>query len=254
MRVVAPDVFEIKRNKSRPLLGSYRIAFTAVGGSTIAGVKLTASGSSLPGLDPSGFGLDSLMTSINSITKAINGVTAWVNKTILAPVQSFMRLTSRLLTTVHTLINSGQALAGSLINVVRAVTQVGMNVFRTLSAVIGIPAAAKAALMGVASSFSNAFCVLRNALRSIATYEDYNNLYGSSNCSSTAGGSPPSPYLGTNAFFAVTPQVTRTIGVSVPASASLSALSKSDTVLAPMTPFQIGSELSTINSGVTLSI
>lgn len=254
IRIVAPEVFEIKRNKSRPLLGSYRIAFTAVGGGTIAGVKLTSSSLGLPGVDPSGFGLDSLMGSINSITTSINGMTAWVNKTVLAPVQAFMRLTSRVLTTVHTLINSGQALAGSLMNVARAITQAGVNVFRTFAAIIGIPAAAKAALMGVASAYSNSFCVLRNALRSLATYEDYNNLYGSSNCSSTAGGSPPSPYLGTNAFFAVAPSVKQTVGVSVPASTNLSALSKSDTVLAPMTPFQIGSALSSINSGVILSI
>lgn len=246
-RVIVPQVFEIRRSKSRPLLANYRISFVAV---SKAQIELSTSIAGLLGADPSGFGLDSLFGSIDKINGAINSVTKFVDQTILAPVQSFMRLTSKVLTSVHSVIQSGSTLAGSLVNVASSLTQSGMNIFRTFAAVAGIPSTVKSLFMGVASAFSNSFCILHNALRSLPTYEDYNNLFGASNCSSTSGGTPPSQYANANPFFSVAPQSSGSIGVSQPASISLGVLAKSDVSFTPLSTLAIGGALSNINAGV----
>lgn len=245
-RVVVPQVFEIRRSKSRPLLASYRISFTAV---SKASITVTTGDVAA---EPSS-GLDSLFASIGEIESEINRMTNYVNKTILAPIQAFMRLTARVLNAVHDMIQSGVTLAGAIINVARALTQCGVNIFRTLAAVIGIPALAKALFMSVAGAYSNAFCVLRNALRSLPTYEDYRGLFGASNCSSTAGGSPPSQYANQNPFFVVAPQLSTSVGVSPRANSSIRLISDTDPVFAPLSTFAMAGALSDINSGVSFA-
>lgn len=250
--VIAPQAFEIRRSKSRPLLASYRISFIALG----KGEGATFLPFGLPnlsaGADPSGFGLDSLFSSLSEINDAIDSARNFVDRTILAPVQGFMRLSIRVFTEVHGTIQNGLSLADPLINVARSIAHTGMNVFRTMAAVANIPMAAKAALMQVAGAYSNIFCVLKNALKNLPTYENYNPLYGSSNCSSTSGGRPPSLYAGQNPFFAVSPQSSGGVGVSPGAAASLGQFTRSDIVISPMPLPTIGAALNEVTVGVTL--
>lgn len=247
-RVIVPQVFEVRRSKSRPLLCMYRFSFTAV-----ANPKTVASAvKSAFGLDPSGFGLGSLLSSLNTLRGYINSVKNFVNTQILGPVKAFMNMSHQLLTAVQSTIAAGVSLAGSVISVARAVAQVGVNVFRTLAAIAGIPALVKATLMQVASAYSNIFCVLKNALKTPKTYENYTSLYGASNCSSTAGGSPASQYANVNAFYAVAPSTSSGTAVSTQATSAMNAIIKSDVVLSPMSVQQLGTNLTTINAGVAL--
>lgn len=248
--VIVPLTFEIRRSKSRPLLASYRLSFIAVGKAGAPGSIFGLPG--FPGLEMEGLGLDSLFSSLNKINSAINTARNFVDKTILAPVQGFMRLSTRVFTAVHDTISNGLSLADPFIHVANGIARTGVNVFRTLAAVANIPDAVKSQLMNVAGAYSNAFCVLRNALRRPETYEDYNPLYGASNCSSTAGGTPPSQYAGQNPFFAVSQAATGAVGVTPGASAAIYELSHRDIVVAPLPLPAIGSLLSDVNSGVAL--
>ncbi len=245
---IAPQVFEIRRSKSRPLLASYRITFIALG----KGEDAMPWAALKNAIDSSGFGLDSLFSSLTKINGYINVARNFVDRSILAPVQKFMQLSGRVFTTVHDTIKNGLSLADPLINVARSIAQSGMNIFRTFASIANIPKAAKAALMEVASAYSNAFCVLKNALKDIPTYEDYNSLYGASNCSSTSGGSPPSQFAGQNPFFTVAPQIAGSIGVSPRASTSMGTLVRSDVVLSPLSIPFIGAALTDVANGVTL--
>ncbi len=247
-RVIAPGVFEVRRSKSRPLLAMYRFSFTAV-----ANPKAAAAVKSALSLDPSGFGLSSLLSSLNTIKGYINSAKTFINTQILAPVKAFMNMSHQLLTAVQSTIAAGVSLAGSVISVARAIAQTGVNIFRTLASVAGIPALMKATLMQVASAYSNIFCVLKNALKAPKTYENYTSLYGASNCSSTSGGSPASQYANVNAFYSVAPAASTYPSVSTEAMSSMNAIIKSDVVLAPMTVQQIGAGVATINAGVKLA-
>lgn len=242
--VVVPLTFEIRRSKSRPLLASYRISFIAVGKAGLPSLF-----PNLPDLQALGSG--SLLDSINEINRAIGEAKDFVNKAVLAPVTDFMRLSSRVFTTVHDTIQNGLSLADPFINVAHGIAYSGVNVFRTMAAVANIPTAARAQLMHVAGAYSNTFCVLKNALRNAPTYEDYNPLYGASNCSSTGGGSPPSQYIGHNPFFYVSPQQSASVGVSPAANAAIYELAHRDLVVAPLPLPDIGSALADINAGVS---
>lgn len=246
--VVVPQVFEIRRSKSRPLLASYRISFVAVGKAGAPG-SIT---SILGGGDLQGTGLDSLFGSLGEINAAINTARNFVNRTILVPVTGFMRLSSRVFTEVHGTIQNGLALADPFIHVAHGLAYTGMNVFRTMAAVQGIPMESKAQLMHVAGAYSNTYCVLRNALKKTPTYEDYNPLYGSSNCSSTGGGTPPSQYIGLNPFFYVSPQQSGAVSVSPGASRAIADLTHRDILIAPLPLPTIASALTDINAGVGL--
>ncbi len=251
-RVIVPQVFEVRRSKSRPLLSMYRFSFTAVANPknlTIA----SAIASALSASDPSGFGLNSLLASLNSIRGYIASAKNFINTQILAPVTEFMIMSNRLLTAVQATISDGLSLAVPLINLARSVAQTGLNVFRTLAAIAGIPGQVKATLMQVASAYSNIFCVLRNALKAPKTYENYGGLYGASNCSSTFGGAPPSRYASVNPFFSVVAPSSTGAGVSTEATAAMNAVTKSDVVLSPMSVQQLGTNLTTINAGISLT-
>jgi hypothetical protein len=249
--VIAPQMFEIRRSKSRPLLASYRITFIALGKGGESGIPLFGLNFGGLGIDVSGFGLDSLFSSLNEINGFINTARNFVDRTILAPVQNFMRLSGRVFSAVHGTIQNGLSLGDPLINVARSIAQTGLNVFRTMAAVANIPISAKAMLMQVAGAYSNIFCVLKNALKNLQTYENYNPLYGSSNCSSTGGGLPPSQYAGQNPFFAVAPQSSGAVGVSPRAATALGLLTHTDIVIAPLPLPTIASTLEDVTSGVT---
>jgi hypothetical protein len=251
--VIVPLAFEIRRNKSRPLLASYRISFISVGKAGVPGAISGLFGG-LGGLfgGAQGLGLDSLFSSLGEINSAINKARNFVDKTILGPVTDFMRLSSSVFTSVHSTIQNGLSLADPFVLVARNLAQTGMNVFRTMAAVTSIPSQVKAELMQVAGAYSNAFCVLHNALKKTPTYEDYNPLYGASNCSSTSGGSPPSVYAGQNPFYAISPSSGGGVGVSPVASAAMYKLSHQDVVLAPLPLPVIGATLSEVNNGVAV--
>ena len=249
---VAPMQFTLRRSKSRPLLIQYNIVLQAIDTSADRPFKAPGLSASLPA------GLDSLMGSIDSIFGMINdvidGVRGWIDRTLVAPVRSFLLKTMRLYRTVSSTIRNALSIGDQLIGVARMVTAAAMNIFRTFSAVASIPSLVKAKFMEVAAEYGNVFCLLNNALRGKQVYEDFSSLYGSSYCSSTTGGRGRSALANANAFAAIFPaQTSFPVQVTPAARTSIAAAAATDVVMAPMSKAEAGGHLRAISDGMVVA-
>lgn len=251
--VVAPMNFTLRRSKSRPLLLQYQIQMAVLSDNLGVGIGSLALGGVSSGVTQS-LGLDSLMASIDKITGYVNQAKTYIDKNLVAPVQSFMNKTAAIYTKVHSAIQSIDGVASSLISVARLSAQAGANLFRTFAAVANLPAHVRGLLIDISAAYTNIFCVLRNALKTPKVYEDYSNLYGASNCSSTSGGDPISPLAGVNAFTVTNPApVAPIVAVTPAAQAGMQTLAASDVVLAPLPTSVAAAQASAIATGVTLA-
>lgn len=258
--VVAPQNFVLRRSKTRPLLAQFQISLLVLDAALQnapypAQFGYNGATGSTPG--PLGditqsLGVASLTGSINAITSQINGVRSMVQSGLVAPVQAFMAQSAQVFGAVRGAISAGVGLAKDVVSIAQGIAQTGVNVFRTLSAVASIPQIAKAGLMSIASAFTNIFCVLKNALGSKLYVQDYADLYGASNCSSTSGGRPASVLGGVNPFYEVVPTSgPPPVNVSAAASSALQSLAAADTVLAPMATNALGTALRTVTAGIS---
>src|SRR5690606_27383357 len=138
--------------------------------------------------------IEGLLSGINRITQWLKEITRWADKTIITPIKAFVALTQRVLDSVVGMIRTGVNLAARAIFVARDLAQAGMHIARTVSAILNLPDLVKQQVNRVATEFSSIFCLIKNALNITPYYDDYSSVYGASNCSSTAGGRPPSRY------------------------------------------------------------
>jgi hypothetical protein len=256
---VTPTTFNLRRNKSRPLLFQYNIVMQAI--STDAENPLVV----VPQTGTVAGGANALTGAIGKITAIaanIKGMiaraSAYINGligTVASAIHGFVNAAKAVFGAVMGVVNSVQSLATSaaagLIGIARDIASVGVAAFQTLSAIKSLPSFIKAEFQQVASAFNEVKCILKNALRPRDFYEDYDGLYGASNCSSTTGGRGASPLAGTNPFMLLQPAP----GMSITSAAlgSVQSLGRMDPVLAPKSVVEIGRELSTINSGLSVA-
>lgn len=251
--VVAPIRFVLKRSRSRPLLFQYQIQM-AVLSDDVGDVSFPLSQLSISDSVSQSLGLDSLFSSIDKITGYINQAKTFIDQQFVAPIQAFMNMTTAVYNKVYSAIKSVDGIASSLISVARLSAQAGANIFRTFAAVAGLPAHIQGLLIDVSTAYTNIFCVLSNALKSKVVYEDYTDLYGASNCSSTSGGPPISPLAGVNAFSVTNPMPQAPlIAVSPDAQSSMSTMANSDVAMAPLPLSTVSTLSGNMASGVTLS-
>lgn len=251
---VAPMQFVLRRSRSRPLLFQYQIQMAVLqlgtGGLMGPGLpgSLGATQSALAAL-----GLESLGASLAKIRAFANSARSFIDQNLLAPVRSFLATTQAIYGEVSSTIDAVTGVPASLLAVARTSALAGANLFRTFAAVAGLPYLVRGELMQVASAYTNIVCLLRNALAAPDTYLDYSSIYGSSNCSSTAGGRPLSTYAGSNTMEAIVPAPKPPIvAVSADAQAALRELSASDVVLSPMSTTQAALSAGRISAGVVL--
>lgn len=252
--VVAPVSFTLKRSKSRPLLCQYQIAMTVVSQDIdeLSYLRFGKDITDKKALEE--LGLDSLTASVNRLTQYLKDVQQFVDRSLVVPVRDFLNKTIKLYNSVRTAIRTADEIAGSLVSVARMTAQAGMNIFRTIGAIANVPAMARSRLMGLASEYSNIFCVLKNAVQQQKYLPDYNPLFGSSNCSSTNGGRPLSPLGDVNPFYLYAPS-NRALPVTVTSSgqAGLATMAMTDVVLAPMSMASLSGALSQITGGLSVS-
>lgn len=251
--VVAPVTFTLKRSKSRPLLCQYQIAMTVVN-QDIDELSFLRFGKDITDKKAlEELGLDSLTASVNRLTEYLKDVQQFVDRSLVAPVRDFLGKTIKLYSAVRTAIRTADEIAGSLVAVARMTAQAGMNIFRTIGAIANVPAMFRSRLMGLASEYSNIFCVLKNAVQQQKYLPDYNPLFGSSNCSSTSGGRPLSPLGDVNPFYLYAPS-NRSLPVTVTSSgqAGLNTMASTDVVLAPMSMASLSGALSQITGGLSV--
>lgn len=257
---VAPMQFTLRRNKSRPLLMQYNIVLQAISTSVDQrAVDLPFFGSVPAGL----VGLNGAIGTLNGFVGSIQG---WVSRAVsginglVAPiavtVRQFTQMSTSVFAAVQTAVssvtNGVRSVANTGISIARDMATIGVNVFRTLAAIQGIPGDVKAALGRVAGAYNEVLCLFSNSLRPRKTYEDYEGLYGASNCSSTTGGRGSSVYLNENAFSLMQPQRSF-IEMNTPAMSSTTVLSRTDPVLAPMSIAEMDRHLAIVISGMQVS-
>lgn len=253
-RVIAPRIFELKRSKSRPLLSQYRFNFVMLS-KDVTRQDLLLSDTGFGGiLGTIGSWIDSFTASINNITNRIREAYKWIDKTIIAPIKKFVATTMRLYNAVKNLVTAGVGIIRQVGSIATLATQAITNVLRAAAIVINIPNIGKAAIMNVVREYTNLFCLLKNA-KKVLDYEDYSDIYGASNCSSTGGGRSISVYSGStnNTFAAIAKETPSPVIVTQAASNSMKTLAGTDLVTTPLPSSVIASNLNVINSGVSVT-
>lgn len=255
---VVPQNFVLRRSRSRPLLFQYNISLQATSDSIEPPIvefpnngdvpsaigSLTGNLELLLGRRPEVIGwvgdaLKFVDANLGPVTDAVGGFVDTANS-VFIEVQKQIQGADDLATGV----------ANRLIGIARQMATVGVNIFRTINAVTGLPGSLKAKIGSVAAAYNEMLCIFSNALRPRKVYEQYTGLYGASNCSSTVGGRPPSTFLNTNVFEQMVPD--SRFAVTGEAVSALSTLGNMDPVLAPLPMQEIGRLSSAIAGGVEL--
>lgn len=254
---VVPMQFSLRRSKSQPLLLQYNIAMQAVSTSIDSPlVMLPFSGGIMAGLASLGGAIGKLTSFVGQIKGMVSTAVGFVNG-VLSPIAStvrkFVDLSGRVFTITRDAVGAIQggasSIANGLIGIAGDMAKVGVNIFRTLSSIAGLPSTLKATLTQVASAYNEVLCIFRNSLKPSKVYENYSDLYGASNCSSTTGGSPVSAYADRNAFDLMS-GAGGPITLSTGAISGVSTLSRSDPVLAPMAIPEMNRHLIAVVNGV----
>jgi hypothetical protein len=253
-RVIAPRIFELKRSKSRPLLCQYRFNFVMLSKDVTRQDLLMSDTGFGSILGTIGAWIDSFTASINNITDRIREAYKWIDKTIIAPIKKFVATTMRLYTAVKNLVTAGVGIIRQVGSIATLATQAITNVLRAAAIVVNIPNIGKAAIMNVVREYTNLFCLLKNA-KKVLDYEDYSDIYGASNCSSTGGGRSISVYSGStnNTFAAVAKETPSPVLVTQAASTSMKTIASTDLVTTPLPAAVIASNLNVINSGLSVT-
>jgi hypothetical protein len=249
--VVAPLSFVLRRSRSRPLLMQYQIAMIVLSDFSVAAGSTIATPPPPTSLSRFAQAVQSILASVAAIVAKINSVRSFIDASIATPIAQFMQVTALVFSAVMTAINAIQGVTNSLIAVARLVAQCGVNIFRTLAAIVGLPSFIKGQLMQLAGAYSNVLCVLKNVFKQQLLYPAYDPLFGSSNCSSTSGGRPPSALAGLNPFQYTHPQqVPDAVVASTQAQATMRAMASTDIVRSPPTLAQVGATARVAAAGI----
>jgi hypothetical protein len=242
--IVAPMSFALRRSKSRPLLMQFQISLLVLGQQSPAGASSSTSS------DLTSKILASLTASVSTITSIAARITGYINANFAAPLVSFIGSANAVYGQVTAAIQAGQSVVASVLHVASLISQAGTAIARTVNAVLSLPDVVRGDIAALGSAFSNIFCGLQK-IGTQKIYQNYMGIYGASNCSSTSGGSPISPFANSNTFAAVAPTSTGTgIVLSSPATQSLQVMATSDPVLAPMSLTAIQTNLAAVNAGL----
>ena len=255
--VVAPQAFVLRRNKARPLLSQYQITMNWLS-DDVAQTMGTLQSQSLSALEE--LGLSSLEQSISEIEAFAAGLRDEIGA-VLGPIKKaferFVQLTATALSTVQRVVAAGMsvvsAVTGSLLSIAGNLARAGANITRTFQSIVSMPNQIRAQFARVGSAFNNAFCVLNNAFRRRATIGNYDDLYGASTCSSTAGGRPISRFATENPFPLLFPLEEAPVQLTAEAAESLTALQQADPVLAPPSAAELESSMAIITQGVAFA-
>ncbi|EDZ0840651.1 hypothetical protein GJ904_23035 [Salmonella enterica] len=258
--VVVPQQFVLRRSKSRPLLFQYTMQLQCISTDIDNPLMiLPFSGSISGGLRA----LDGVISTFEGFGKDVEG---WIQNAVslkdklvapvAASVKTFTQNANRIFRTVNSVIATGKnainSTANDLIGIASDVSKVGLNLSRTLANVQDLPQDLRHSMMRVTGAYSEAFCIFNNSLRPRKTYQNYDGMFGASNCSSTTGGNQPSRYANTNAF-ALLNDKQSAVTLTADARASITELGNADPVLAPKSLNEVKRHVDNINTGMTIN-
>lgn len=261
--VVAPSApFTLRRSRARPLLYQYGMQFTVLRDIKdplpIAAWEGTLLGQQgLPVSFVPQVALDALT---NTITK--RQAMAIKMQELFAPVN-------------HPLADLAVASAG-ILEAVKSLTSQGIDIFDAVSA----PVVAAAAMVDYASknitqamiiplalteeiknvmrdtyqTYQDSVCNLRANFVAPGQYLDFSGLFGASNCSSTTGGRPPSPYalMDTNPFLDIYTGTTPPLVISADGQAAINEANQDVLILSNQNPSYTVDLASRIAKGIKI--
>lgn len=265
--VVAPLNFVLRRNKARPLLSQYQINLGWVSDGVAdrkeAEAAIAAMAESMAISKPQGF-LDKVKASLSNALGKIKAFAAKIKGAIgavLGPIQravaAFTELTAAALGFVQDVIATGmsivRAVTNPLIGIASNLCRAAANVTNIVQSILSIPQRLKAEFSRVASAFTNAFCVLKNAFGGRRPLPSYDDLYGASTCSSTAGGRPISRFDTDNPFPLLLPIETGIAKVTGAAAGAINRLASLDVIVNTPQTSQIHSDMVVATTGVAFA-
>ena len=252
--------FVLRRSKSRPLLFQYNISMQAVADV----IDTPAFSFPITGSISSGLGALESVTSdfdsfLGNIEGWINGVSDFAGAS-LAPLASAVQEYTGMVNAVLKKVDGVARAAGNvlngpanqLINIASDLAGVGLNVTRTITSINNIPASLKTQLGQVSSAYNEVVCIFSNSLRPTEMYEQYDSVFGASNCSSTTGGRRVSAFTDGNVFEAIYADVAKPVTIDSAAFSAITAINAADPVLAPLQFPEMSRLLNNITSGIRL--
>lgn len=256
--VVAPQTFSLRRNRARPLLAQYQITMSWLSDDVAETMRSLRALQTASAIEEAG------LSSLEQSIRAIEAFGDDLRKNIgaaLGPTkkafEEFVHLTATALGTVQRVLAAGTGAVseatGILMNIAGNLARAGANITRTFQAIVSMPNRIRAQFSRVASAFNNAFCVLRNAFRRRALVANYDDLYGASTCSSTAGGRPISRFSTENPFPLLFPIEAAPVRVTAAAASSLAGLQGVDPALAPPSLAALESGMKIIAQGTKVA-
>lgn len=250
--VVVPSQFTLKRSKTRPLLSQYMINMTLISTDISESQSL---------FDIPVNAISNGIISINNALSKIHSFIAWLKTSaanVLGPIKNivaqFTGLTANVLGVVLDVTTGAKSVVSSvtdpLMNIAGNLSRAAANVMSTVRTIVSLPQQVDAMIGRVGSAYENAACIISNVFNIPQFLPNYDDLYGASSCSSTAGGRPISRYDTENPFPVLLPIPGTREQYSSAAVQSINTLARSDTVLAPMNATTLSNHMSTIVSVV----
>lgn len=229
---VAPQSFALRRSKASPLLFRYQISLVLLG-DRIGGIAGVLDGITRAMTNPLRFlagitGIGNIIATVGSLIadglSMLQGArdmalyVAGFGLSILGQVQGVAQEFRGVFDGANNL----------LLNTARRYSVAVRNAFWALAAIPGMPSQARATLMAVAAGFQDAACTMSTSFNAGRYFDSFEDLFGASNCSSTAGGRSWSTYAEerSNPFKAMFPPVAARLVVEPEGDAALSALTR----------------------------
>lgn len=208
---VVPTRFVLRRNKSQPLLMLYNISLTVVKEKAespdpwlLEPIEPNDKASaSLTSIKSSMSFLDGIKGKLGGLTATLGAFGAQLTDMVNNVVGPAMAVAKDIIETANEARRTLDAAEKVAVDLAKQLTGTARTMFDAAASVASLPDYAKAQLMQIKGAYSNLSCVLSNGFEdSLRRSISYSDMYGSSNCSSTAGGSAASPFsvAGANAF------------------------------------------------------
>ena len=258
--VVAPQQFQLRRHRTRPLLSQFQISLVELGDFSDQ-QAFQLSDQITEAIDHPGreqLALESLRQNVAVRTGLLadlkdSGLTA----DLVEASEGLLDLSNSLLEKAEELsaglVGGLDAIAAPLLSISTAVSQASANLFSILAMPSNIAAHAKHLLMRIAGNFLDAFCNLRNGFKRLFQFPDFTDLFGASACSSTGGGRPHSPWAQENPFLKVFPDTSPIVSITESARESLESLMSMDSVIEEVQQSEIIYHMKSMSSGVVMA-
>jgi len=208
--LVAPKSFTLQRSKSSPLLYRYQIQLVILDDASAASPVVDLIAGNLSGT-LRWLGAVSGLGNIIGIIGAIADNAANIFGMVADSVAAYLNTFAGVLSMVSNLASTGQGIFNAatqpILGAALAMAEAGRNGFQLLATAETL-ASRQAQIMRASAACNDALCSMAHGFAG-KTYPSFEDLFGASTCSSTAGGRPWSTYTEQrqNPFFAMYPPV-----------------------------------------------